>query len=480
MTNQVLERGMSLCSPAKIPMFLETENGSSEVKGQFSHLVNLYLDFMAKKYNITIKFVAYPGFGERVNNSDAFTGCFGQVQRGEADTLLALVDYPMDIVNVSQGHILFDDRIGYIGGYSRVKFQPYDFTGTFSAFDAPIWSTVIAFLVLFRIFIWIKLKLTVKYYSPEDKLVRRGDYTYRTLAHFTGDGEIESNDHTMRVIYITLSFFSFLVLGVFRNLMKTGLVVSTPPLIFENYDDLIKYNIKPTFMDQLYDFRYFKYAEAGTEEKKFWTWAVETFGEKEVMIEPSPFKAMDAALHIGNQRIVFFSSTSIIQPLRSTMCKLLSRKEESIKSAMKTFLGATIESELKRLPFQSYVRFGKNMTKHMTKQIILAKESKFAESVIKAKTQAVEHGHIAFIRREMEKTNMLGKVEMLEQFIGKVQPSRQIFTENCLLSQPQDGERTADEMSIVTFFSLRALIRTLVALVPVAFFVLAFESFIPQ
>ena len=85
----------------------------------------------------------------------------------------------------------------------------------------------------------------MKYNSQKYKLVRWRNYTCRILAHFTGDGEIESNDDTMRVTYITLSLFSFLVLAVFRNLMKTGLVVPMPPLIFENYDDLIKYNVKP-------------------------------------------------------------------------------------------------------------------------------------------------------------------------------------------------------------------------------------------
>ena len=39
-----------------------------------------------------------------------------------------------------------------------------------------------------------------------------------------------------------------------------------------------------------------------------------------------------------------------------------------------------------------------------------------------------------------------------ERFMDKVEPSRQILTENCLSSLPQDGERTADEMSVVTFF----------------------------
>ena len=469
-----------LCNPAKLPLFLETEHGSSKAKGQFGPWVNSYLTLVENIYNITIKFIAYPGFGDRVNNSDAFTGCFGQVQRGEADTIFALVDYPMDIVNVSQGHILFDDRIGYIGGYSRVKFQPYDFTGTFSAFDAPIWSTVIAFLVLFRIFIWIKLKLTVKYYSPEDKLVRRGDYTYRTITHFTGDGEIESNDHTMRVTYISLSVYSFLVFAVFCNLMNTGLVVSKPPLIFENYDDLIKYNIKPLFMDQMYDFHYFKYAHPGTEENNFWNWAVETFGEKEILHEPSPFSAVDIALQVAAQKRVFFSSTDIILPLRWTMCKLLARKLESIKSAAMTVLSGKVDSVkieegLKALPGQSYIRFGENM-KWMSKQVVLSENSRFNGLFVNIATRVVEHGHIVYVRREMQKINMLEQIPGVEM-LGKEDPSLRIVTENCLSSQPQDEERTADEMSVVTFFSLRFLVDVIIAFLLLAFFFLAFERF---
>ena len=112
------EKKTFFCSPAKVPMFLETEDGSSEVKGLFAPMMNLYLDVLAKKCNETIKFIAYPGFGDKGTNSNVFTGCFGQVQRGEADTIFSLVDYPMDMVNISQGHVLFDDRIGYIGARS--------------------------------------------------------------------------------------------------------------------------------------------------------------------------------------------------------------------------------------------------------------------------------------------------------------------------------------------------------------------------
>ena len=467
---------MLLCSPAKIPMFLETENGSFEAKGLFGALVNLYIKFTSKKYNTTIKFVAYPGFGDKETSSDAYSGCFGQVQRGEADSIFSLVDYPMNIVNISQGHVLFDDRIGYIGGYPQVEFQPYNFTGTFSSFSVPIWSVVIAFLVLFRILIWIKFKLTVKYYSPEQKKIRRRNYTYRILAHFTGDGEIESNDDTMRVTYITLSLFSFLVLAVFRNLMKTGLVVSMPPLIFENYDDLIKYDIiKPTFMDQLYDFRYFKYAEAGTEEKKLWIWAVEKFGEEEIMTVPTPLNFIDVGLQVANQKRVFFSSLDVLRASLSTMCKLLSRKEQGLKSAIKA-LGF---KRLSKMSFQIYLRFGKNM-KWMTKQLILSERSKYSNVFVQIKTRALEHGHIVYIRRGMEKTNLLEQFPVLNDLLGKADPLRRIVAEKCLSSQPQDEERTAHEMSVVTFYSLHALIKILFYLFIAAFFLLAFETFVPQ
>ena len=458
-------------------MFVETRDKSSKVDGLFGGKINLYLNLVAKESNVTIKFMAYHGFGDKATDSDAYNGCFGRVQRGEAETIFAMVDYPMDIVNVSQGHVLFDDRIGFVGSFPQVKFEPYDFTCTIASFDVAIWMTIIAFLILFRIFIWIKLKLTVEFYSPQDKLLRRGDYTYRTLAHFTTDGEIESNDNTMKVTYITLTYFSFLVITMFSNLINTGLVVSRPPLIFENYDDLIKYNVRPSFMDQLYDFRYFKYAKPGTEENKFWTWAVEKFSEKKIMTVPDPGNFIHVAFGVANQKRVFFSSINIIRPLRWTMCNFLSRKEKDLKSATGALGALGVKDQLNGLSFQSYIRFGKNM-KWMTKQIIFKKDSKHTQFIVNLIARVVEHGHIVYIREGIQKTNMVQQVVNIDVILGKVDPSRRIFTENCLSSQPQDVERTADEMSIVTFSSLRTFLKIMFACLFIAFLFLALERFV--
>ena len=456
-------------------MFLETEHKSSEVKGLFSALVNLYLKFVAKNFNTTIKFIAYPGLGDKVADSDAFTGCFGQVQRGEADTMVAVLDYPMDIVNVTQGYVVFDDRIGFIGSFPSVKFEPHDFTGTFSSFDVPIWLTIIAFLLFFHIFIWIKLKLTVEFYSPQDKLIRRNDYTYRILTHFLMYGEIESNDSTMRVIYISLSFFSFLILSVFFILMKTGLVLSKPPKIFENYDHLIKDEVTPTFLTGLYAHMYFKHGESGSEENKLWTWATEKFGEDEMMRVPKPMEIIGISFQICNYKRVFFSSLDVIESLRSSMCNLLLRKEQNLKLAMKALATFGIKEQVKDLYFQTYIRFGDNM-KWMTKQVIFSRKSKYVKLITQLISRALEHGHVVYNRREMRKLNMIGKAfENFDQIIGKADSSRRFLVEKCLSSHPQDEERTADEMSIVTLFSLRASMKILAVCVLIDFSILTFE-----
>ena len=231
-------------------------------------------------------------------------------------------------------------------------------------------------------------------------------------------------------------------------------------------------------MDQLCDFHYFKYAQPGTEEKKFWNWAVETFGEEEIMTVPTPLTFIDVGFQVANQKRAFFSSVDVRRASLSTMCKLLSQKAEDLKLVHRTLRVLGVQ-KMNKMAFQAYIHFGDNM-KWMTKQIILYERSKYAKPFIKTKTLVMEHGHIVYIRREIQRTNMLGQFQIIQNFIGKVDPSRRIVTEKCLSSQPQDEERTAHEMSVVTFFSLRALIKMFFSFSFVAFLVLAFETFVSQ
>ena len=49
--------------------------------------------------------------------------------------------------------------------------------------------------------------------------------------------------------------------------MNTGLVLSRPAQISENYGGLVKYNVKISFIAKIWDHRYFKYAENHSSEE---------------------------------------------------------------------------------------------------------------------------------------------------------------------------------------------------------------------
>ena len=87
--------------PINFPLLLEASG--KKVSGVFSQYVTPYFDMIEKAFNATVNFQKdHPGLGDRIGDSNSYDGCLGKLQRGETDFVGQAVDYPLDIVNVSQ------------------------------------------------------------------------------------------------------------------------------------------------------------------------------------------------------------------------------------------------------------------------------------------------------------------------------------------------------------------------------------------
>ena len=62
------------------------------------------------------------------------------------------MDYPLDIVNVSQGFIMFDERVTFAGVFARPNsVKKADFSRSIYAFHWSIYLLIASYLVLFAV-----------------------------------------------------------------------------------------------------------------------------------------------------------------------------------------------------------------------------------------------------------------------------------------------------------------------------------------
>ena len=73
-----------------------------------------------------------------------------------------------------------------------------------------------------------------------------------------------------KVIFITCSIFSLIVVHFFRSCIKTELVTIHPSELFTSYQDLVDNKVVPVFVKTITDYLDFKFAQPGSLKKTLW------------------------------------------------------------------------------------------------------------------------------------------------------------------------------------------------------------------
>lgn len=153
---------VKICNPTRFPSFFESDH--NKLSGVFSPLINQYIGLVEAHFNGTTVFDgSYPGVGDRIGNTEFYDGCLGQLQRGEADFIATPLDYPQDIVNVSQGFIISDEEISFLGAFARPEqTQIADFSESIFTLHWSIYLITLAFLIVFSVLLEIRRQIVTR------------------------------------------------------------------------------------------------------------------------------------------------------------------------------------------------------------------------------------------------------------------------------------------------------------------------------
>ena len=450
------ESTIYFCNPHRLKMIFETPDSTDQMDGSLSHMRDYIL--MTKPKNVTFKWIAYPGVGEKINGTDGYTGCTGLVQSGRADLMTYLLHYPVDMVNVSQGQVFYEDRYGYIGSFPFAKFEPFNVAKIFSSFDTNSWIIIFSLLFIFRLLIFINFKLLLKYYPLKFQSIRRQNYTFRVLVHFIEKGRIEDNTVTLKAIWFLLTLFSFFSIYIFYGLTKTGSVMSKPPLIFEDYDHLIKQNIMPTLLSVNQEL----FTKPGSPEYKLWTWARANFAESELIVgtENRTEQIAKCAIETGNYKRVSFAISFLLNIIRTTMCDFMARGGKEGFQKVLGFLKSAYTSlqkeelRLKNSQFQVYIKYPKSMKSQML-QVVYSQNSPYQHHMQIQSVKLFEHGFIHRERKNLDDINIAKFVLTDFEFVFGSNKIDRHMKHICMQSSPVGEERSADQISVIPLVAMR-------------------------
>lgn len=449
------------CNPAKFEGLLETSPGSHKFAGGLSTITNRYLFMMAETVNITPVFDGtYPGVGSRIGDSDFYDGCLGQLQRGETDIMVAGMDYPVDLVNVTKGMIFLEEKTAFIGVFPRPQANNIaDFARSIYSFHWSVYLLILIFLLIFnilfeirhRIIIYMsrpitirKKKKSVSFYVPlNDEKVLENDASRRItilniIRHYLRASFIEANSSVVAVLIMVLNIFSFVIFAYLNSLLNTDLVVPEKVIMHTSYDEMMKTNVKPIFVKGTSYYEDLKFAPEESKSKLFWNWAVAKYGEENLLSELNHDAFMKFVEFLKGD-IIILTGEKWLQASKIIGCDFLGRSIERLiglcKSWMKFRYNFGQFDFYKFSEAQIYIKSDESATKKI-KELILGKrviESKELFSKMKLIfKRCFEFGFFDQIMRSSSIQQMSNSLAEFTQAVGPPAPERSEIKHICL------------------------------------------------
>lgn len=430
-----------VCNPTLFSSILESDH--HRLTGIFAPNVYEYSVLLERITNLTAYFDAsYPGIGRRIGDTEEFDGCLGKLQRGEMDLIPAPINYGMDIVNVSQGFIAFDEKVSFMGAFARPNAtKPADFARSLYAFEYSTYLLIIVYLIMFHLVFVIRRKILIrrvtklilsmrqhranKLLPTTDAKLRQVYYNRISLAdvlrHFLQSNFIEAKSNSLTVLVSTLTLFSFLTMAYFTSRLNTELVVPEKAKMYENYDQIMKAGVKPVFMRGMTNYEDLKYASNGSKAKIFWDWAVEKFQEKNLFVESKLTNFGHYSVEGLKGEVLIFSGEIITKTLKTTTCEVIGRSLDRLMYLLSYIRKIGNFDHRKYEDSQAYIRHDQSAQSFIKSIVFSEKFLRNPYHYRVSKTlflRIYEHGHIQRTVQWFETANLYDLQPGLRSLIG--------------------------------------------------------------
>lgn len=453
---------LRICHAENFHIFLQFYN-NGKYDGLAKSFIDLLMDtLMTGARNLTLKFITNQGFGTRISpNSEEYNGCLGRLQKNQSDMLFVLSNYPVEIINISQGIIVSESGITLLPFYYEKPRLTHQISGSFYSFSLLIWLCIFGSLGTIWLLLMFRTKLINKIRYEISIILHRNSYLkliypikrrkkssknlhylYRVLVHFSRLGSIQSTTLFQKILFITLSIKCLVLLHYFCTLIKTELVVVPEPEIYRNYDEIMKHNVSPLFYHGFNDENYFTSAHINSPEYKFWKYANKVYNTTTIQQNIRDMKIYPGTVDVTKyfddvmerKRVIFIDS--LFAP---TCQKLLCRFQSRDQQAMMQFLGP-FDLRLKKrnatsLPPYNINRYTMESSRVLKTAIFSSKIQQHLHAICKrALVRVFENGIFMKIESLVIRQDPFGHI------LGKDLPSRLERLRECIGDTSSKGE----------------------------------------
>ena len=334
---------VKFCMP-EFKKMMEFDEGASSLK-QSSLLFstgNFILGMIGQIVNFTL--VKSNEESKLINSETGeYGGCFGKLQRGEADTAFPYVAMPIiGIDNVTQLNATNSDIGVYI-------LSPYltnvstshsysDLLEQFKMVSVEVWSDALVLTLVF----WSLLVAIKRLYQVARKVARfrklQDDPLYGQPLYYqvaTHMLQTETCDYLRlreRYVSILMSFFAFFFITLFTNMMTTSKVSARSFFAYDTYEKIFgNKKVQPVWPSNFMDYSFYRDAPDGSQMRKMWDQSVRISEEAKTQgMKKPPVISTDPNYIVGTfanlaqrQEIVLFFSNSYIGVFLGGSCFII-------------------------------------------------------------------------------------------------------------------------------------------------------------
>lgn len=320
------------CHPSDFSQFFKVKSDhSNEFEGVFGDLFNSIIPPFLRKLNSTVVINFGHGLGEATDHSGSYDGCLGLLQRNQSDVLLRLADYPTDCDHIIQGDIFLDTRLMFSQLYHQnKKDRKFQILSAIKSLNDVLpyilFYFICAVVVLKCARVIIKMNKSPQVYFTFGSQIQMNKVTNQTtlnvFAHAFRFGALRAKRVHSRMIFLSLSIFSLVVINIFYSSIKTDLVVVTEPDHWESYEQLMRDRVTPIFIKEMETARYFKSAEAGSPEYKLWQYTVRNFDPKATLIPADVSSFFKVGRQVRQRNAVLILDQIMARVVRNAACSL--------------------------------------------------------------------------------------------------------------------------------------------------------------
>lgn len=317
-----------LCHPSDFKGFYEYNQETDAFQGTAEPFVtdsiSLFLQGLRKlAINATLLIQPNLGVGSLDPVSGSYDGCIGHIQANESDMILQLFEYPVAADNLQEGIIIYDTVLTIASAYVKVEaVSTAQITRSFDSFSLGIWSTIILLIGIISVLLRIRNGLALR-----SRLVRDYSLSY-TITHCLRLHHMPDTGPTRKLLSASGSVFALVVVHYFLTLIKTELVVSKDPILFNSYQDIIDRRAMPMFVKGMGYDEFFKKKGIPHSRETLWQYAVTKFDPSDMYIHLDQLAFLLGAVTVLEQKAVFIIEDALIPIIQASGCPLRARNPD--------------------------------------------------------------------------------------------------------------------------------------------------------